>query len=433
MTIRREFESTANTSGSMLLTTNDPERGPVSIPVALSCVPDDDSGSDDGEPADPVEPPAVAPELGSVPTRLSLTGAEGSTVQSQLQFRNAGTADLQWEVTDTLGLTLQPRSGTLRPGANATVQVSGSCTASSTGSIKITSNDPDRPQVSIPVTRTCTPVQPDPDPGDGSFNIELEFVGNVPQSYRQAVSNAAARWSEIITDGLAPVRGTFPACNGHPSPGNRTVNNLLISIKLEQMAGNTLGYGGFCAYRTGSNLPAYGTVTLNTGIDTRFGTQALEQAALHEIGHVLGLGTMWDHAAQRHIDYAPAGTCRNTGTFTRLPRYTSPEARSQFAALTGAGAGQGVPLESNLGPGSRCGHWDAGALPGEVMVAVLQIGRSHNVSRVTVGSLADLGYAVDYSKADQSYRPSSLGTAGLTGETVHYDADFVPTEPVPMD
>lgn len=431
------IKCSANVYGTVKLETNDSRHDTVAIPVSMTCSRGSNPEPEPDDPEPTVPEPEKHPELDGLPPQVSLNGTKGETSTSQLQFRNNGAADLEWELAGSgLNLNLQPRSGKLKPGQNITVQISSNCSTSGFGSLMIISNDPDRPHTGIPVTRTCRTPEPEPDPepepGTGSFSIELIFASNVPQSYRQAVTSAANRWSELITEGLSPTSGTLPACNGHPSPGYRTVQNVLISVKLEPMDEYALGYGGFCAYRRGNNLPTYGTVTLNTEIDTRFGMETLEQAALHEIGHVLGLGTLWDMPSTRQIDYAPTNACINAVNFTRTPKYNGAQAKVQFASLTGGAAGTGIPLESALGPGSRCSHWDSDALPGEIMIAVLHIGRQHGLSRVTAGGLADLGYSVDYSKADQSYSAGALATAGLTGETVNFDSDFVRTTPIPM-
>jgi hypothetical protein len=49
--------------------------------------------------------------------------------------------------------------------------------------------------------------------------------------------------------------------------------------------------------------------------------------------------------------------------------------------------------------GSTCIHWDEVCFDNEIMTSVLDDG-ANPLSRVTIGSLEDLGYTVDYSAAD---------------------------------
>lgn len=65
-----------------------------------------------------------------------------------------------------------------------------------------------------------------------------------------------------------------------------------------------------------------------------------------------------------------------------------------------SGCSNSVPVESSF-PSDlaiQCGHWDEQCMQNEIMTPTVQ--RRGPVSRVTIGALEDLGYAVDYSKAD---------------------------------
>jgi hypothetical protein len=76
-----------------------------------------------------------------------------------------------------------------------------------------------------------------------------------------------------------------------------------------------------------------------------------------------------------------------------------------------------VPLEQS--GGSACNHWSEACLGQELMTPVS--GGLNQLSRITVGSLQDMGYQVDYSKADSFTRadlaPSCTCSArGLRGQ-----------------
>ncbi len=65
-----------------------------------------------------------------------------------------------------------------------------------------------------------------------------------------------------------------------------------------------------------------------------------------------------------------------------------------------SGCSNSVPVESSFPDDTaiHCGHWDEVCMQNEIMTPNVQ--RRGPVSRVTIGALEDLGYTVDYSKAD---------------------------------
>jgi hypothetical protein len=71
-------------------------------------------------------------------------------------------------------------------------------------------------------------------------------------------------------------------------------------------------------------------------------------------------------------------------------------ASAEYEALSGCAAA--IPLETTGGPGTACAHWDELCLKGELMTGFATGGLE--ISRMTVGSLEDIGYEVDYSQAD---------------------------------
>jgi Leishmanolysin len=56
-------------------------------------------------------------------------------------------------------------------------------------------------------------------------------------------------------------------------------------------------------------------------------------------------------------------------------------------------------VERDFGSGTACGHWDEECMGNELMTGFLAPSSSP-LSRITVATLQDLGYQVDYSKAD---------------------------------
>lgn len=108
---------------------------------------------------------------------------------------------------------------------------------------------------------------------------------------------------------------------------------------------------------------------------------------LHELLHVIGIGTVWKQ-------FSCVGSC-SPGQL--LPVYYGcSSAQVQYNALGFSGL---LPIENVAGAGSSCVHWSEATLGRELMTPVFNYGKNY-LSKITIGSLADLGYAVDYSKAD---------------------------------
>lgn len=88
------------------------------------------------------------------------------------------------------------------------------------------------------------------------------------------------------------------------------------------------------------------------------------------------------------------------GTDAQNCPYYGAHANSEFNAISGCSA---VPTEQGGGSGTRCGHWSDACLRSELMTGYLSSGLNP-LSRITIGSLQDLGYQVDYSTADSFVR-----------------------------
>ena len=109
---------------------------------------------------------------------------------------------------------------------------------------------------------------------------------------------------------------------------------------------------------------------------------------LHEMGHVLGIGTLWDA-----FDLLTA------------PSATNPLAAVRYFGENGnignveiGAQGQAV-VENEGGAGTARGHWKDTVYQNELMTGFLSRGRNP-MSRLTIRSLQDLGYTVDPNQAD---------------------------------
>jgi hypothetical protein len=103
---------------------------------------------------------------------------------------------------------------------------------------------------------------------------------------------------------------------------------------------------------------------------------AFSNVVLHEMGHVFGIGTLWERNGLR------ADGSREYASGTK--------AADEWRAIGCSGP---LPVDA------AGGHWDEKCLATELMTPKSANGQE-TLSRITIGSLEDLGYKVDYNQAD---------------------------------
>jgi len=231
-----------------------------------------------------------------------------------------------------------------------------------------------------------------PPPTAGGFTIQLRMTG-LTSAQQTIFQQAAARWQQIITGDLP--NATY---NGV------AVDDLLIDASATSIdgAGGILGQAGPDRFRSGTSLPYHGVMQFDTAdLASLQAGGGLLYTVMHEMGHVLGIGTIW----------STKGLLSGAGTSN--PRFTGAQATAQYNAIFGTNA-TGVPVENSGGSGTRDSHWRETTFGNELMTGYLNNG-VNPVSRVTIASLADMGYQVNISRAD-SYSPPGAGfRAGSSG------------------
>jgi hypothetical protein len=223
----------------------------------------------------------------------------------------------------------------------------------------------------------------------GAFDITVRYVGTTTTRQRQAVEAAVLRWRTVIQNDLPDIPVNAPAgtCFARQPALNEVVDDLLLLIDFVAIdgVGKTLGEAGPCYIRSGNGLPVVGYMKLDSG-DLQYmeSTGTLDDVVLHELGHVLGIGTLW---GTRELIAA---------TGTDDPQFTGGEAISAYRSLGGLAAG--VPLENTGGEGTREGHWRETVFTVELMTG--WVGQGTNpLSAMTIASLQDLGYGASLAAA----------------------------------
>ena len=72
-----------------------------------------------------------------------------------------------------------------------------------------------------------------------------------------------------------------------------------------------------------------------------------------------------------------------------------------------------MPVEADGGSGTRLSHWDETVFDTELMTGWYNSGETNPLSRITVASMADLGYQVNMAAADSYTRPTSSVTTSV--------------------
>ena len=286
-----------------------------------------------------------------------------------------------------------------------------------------------------------------PAPDTSRYNITLRFVTDgFTQEQRAVVKRVADRWAAIVTRDVADIEDFvlpegYVLANAGQAEG--TLDDLLIDIAASNLGGadGPLGSGGPAIVRDGPDapLPMYGTLELNTAELGENGSlndlQHFEDIVLHEMGHILGIGTIWEdtnntvgiiNPGDPGYPDGPPNVPPGAPNPDYDPRFTGVLAVKEYQKLL-ASAGRTreatVPI-TNEGGLNDSGHWRELTFDNEVMTPYLS--ETQLLSRMTAGSLGDLGYSVnlDSTAIDQDYAlPFTASFVQLEPNRVAYEAN----------
>ncbi|MGB3800101.1 MAG: leishmanolysin-related zinc metalloendopeptidase [Lewinella sp.] len=249
-----------------------------------------------------------------------------------------------------------------------------------------------------------------PGPDRGRFNITLKFIVPVTDEQEQVFNDAAGRWERIIIKDVPSFTGTIPsAFEGFPPAIDGTVDDILIEVALAPIdgAGGILGQAGPRFVRTEDNLTLSGVMFFDVA-DLAFLDELglFEEVIIHEMGHVLGVGTLWNFGGRSLREFNSEG----------LPYFDGRQANVFWNAEGGT---YELPIEDQFGPGTQFSHWKEATLNNELMTGFLNLGENP-LSRITAGSMRDLGYGA--AMVGESYDlPDGAMGVPINGDEIDMD------------
>jgi Leishmanolysin len=235
------------------------------------------------------------------------------------------------------------------------------------------------------------------------FRIKVRFLGGLNAREKKAFRNAADRWTRIIVGDLPRVRVE-----------SEVIDDILILAQGVTIdgPGKILGQAGPTHLRPRSAgaaafLTAKGIMSFDTDdLAAMDADGTLNDVITHEMGHVLGIGTLWER--KRLIKRAGKSN----------PTFVGEGAMKEYRKIRGGGRQRQVPVENTGGPGTRDGHWRETVFRNELMSGFISEA-GNPLSRITAASLGDLGYKVDLDAAEPYDLPNLMALAEAGSLVAH--------------
>lgn len=237
-------------------------------------------------------------------------------------------------------------------------------------------------------------------PLESQFDIEFIFLSDFTESERSLFIQAADRWEDVIVGDLINVE--VPDNFGYRSDflnkvilvEDDYIDDLRIYVAKSNAADQDSIMQAYVQFRRVSDLKAVigEILTFPNSLNQPFSYKLV----LHEIGHILGIGTLWSHEEINMV------SCSNDGS---VPFFNGWIARLVFKQVFGNRyEGPIVPLTVDSW------HWPRDIFAHELMNPIVSPGSP--LSSITIAALGDLGYEVNPLSADYYHAPPEIPFAG---------------------
>ena len=261
-----------------------------------------------------------------------------------------------------------------------------------------TASSSDHPE---PEPETSSEPEPKNAGSSGAFQIELVYGEYMPSKDKALLRRAADQWEEVIT-------GDLPDISFESSPYDRflwdfsmqvTVTDVVDDVRIFVGSGTFIGHsmagiGGVIAVRTEGKLPILSILEISSFL-FEYDDDEIYRVMLHEIGHCLGFGIVWEDLELLQHNY-----------------FSGVMARRWFDVLGGSSyRGEKVPTE----PGGV--HWSTSVFGDELMTARPVSPYRGPLSAITIASMNDIGYEVNLDAAEEYKVASPSAAKPVTYET----------------
>lgn len=226
---------------------------------------------------------------------------------------------------------------------------------------------------------------------------------HIDPAIKLLIDEAADAWKEIIKfddDVVKSIKETIPLWNG-------------IAINLYEKADYGPGPIAACGVESAINLGnnKYNALSFNLYINSYYWDNpqnvnfSWSQVLIHELGHALGIGTLWTELEYIWLNGNTYTSTQNAyNTINNITRFR-------------------IPLESTGGGGTASAHWEDNdrSNDGQLYPGIIDImqGTINNypIGPVTIGFLKDLGYT---------------NTSTLSGNNIMTNSNNVGLTPAPL-
>ena len=247
------------------------------------------------------------------------------------------------------------------------------------------------------------------------FNISVTKRGgalNEPLS--SAIDQAVSFWESALLD--APdvlfAEPNAVGCGESIRPEFETsfIDDMAIVVAAEDMdgRGGTLAAAGLCMHRgegygKQSRTPLFGVFVMDeSDVEYLAGERdGILGVMIHEIGHLMGIGTTWYRKAPadgmtfdpptRHFMAHIEPTFQHYGEEIAFLGANARKAWDESGGTKEAFSLNGTPIATTGGPGSFGGHWDETVMTTELMTPFHNGGVENPFSAISFQSMADIG------------------------------------------
>ena len=313
-------------------------------------------------------------------------------IQVSIVFTDPDGDDLTYATTntDTTVATVQLRNDSIFVAALALGTTTMSVTATDPGGLSATDSWDVTVVVAVPET----------------FDIELGFTSFVTETQKEHIRAARDSWASILAaTELSDIAFNREVdCFGLTTTVG-TVDDHLVLVDVTDIDGvsGTLARAGYCYRRAIGGFPVGPIVSAiqfdAADIERVLAAGNLAGLAFHEMAHGLGFTDgYWEDRGVLDDDDTD-------------PHFTGGLAVAAFNAAGGTTyTGNKVPISSDHS------HWRESVFGHEVMTPALRVGTARALSAITIQAMADVGYSVDASLADDYDLPGSIAPGAIAGE-----------------